>query len=291
MHLLDPEGMEYEESTPEGEAQHLLTESLPMYVVKCFTAAGFDTIDVISKMDVSTEPGNSIEQIEQYISNEYPDYFASKSKKFPPGHRIRIQQFVDSVKKRISLGKQQHSGQRSDGRNKLRVNSSEDASDIDQGKCVADIRQQVCKWLRVQTNDSVKKVKENEHYEVSVTTLGIGHIHCLMCSKSFQLGKKKDRFLISNWSRHVTKCVGIDGSQTLLDFTSSSLSSASPPSQTEQLHETALEESQPHSQLNESPAAESLSDDTVCMREINSLFQETPPAPPQGQEENVISQQ
>ena len=77
-------------STAEGEAHHLLTESLPMYVVKCFTAAGFDTIDVISKMDVSTDPGNSIEQIEQYnISNEYPDYFASKSKKFPPGHRLK----------------------------------------------------------------------------------------------------------------------------------------------------------------------------------------------------------
>ena len=105
-------------STAEGEAHHLLSESLPMYVVKCFTAAGFDTIDVISKMDVSTKPGNSIEQIEQYISTEYPDYFASKSKKFPPGHRLRIQQFVDSVKKRVSLGKQPHSGQRSDGRKK-----------------------------------------------------------------------------------------------------------------------------------------------------------------------------
>ena len=278
-------------STAEGEAHHLLTESLPMYVVKCFTAAGFDTIDVISKMDVSTEPGNSIEQIEQYISNEYPDYFASKSKKFPPGHRLRIQQFVDSVKKRVSLGKRPHSGQRSDGRKKTRVNSSEDTSDIDQGKCVADIRQQICKWLRVQTNDNVKKVKENEHYEVSVTTLGIGHIRCLICLKSFQLGKKKDRFLISNWSRHVTKCVGRAGSQTLLDFTSSLSSASSPSSQTDKLHEIPVEESlQPPSQLHEFPMAESKSDDRVCSREIISPFQEAPPAPHQGQEGNVVSQ-
>ena len=255
-----PEGMEL--LTAEGEAHHLLTESLPMYVVKCFTAAGFDTIDVISKMDVSTEPGNSIEQIEQYISNEYPD---SKSKKFPPGHRLRIQQFVDSVKKRVSLGKRPHSRQRSDGRKKTRVNSSEDTFDVDQGKWIADIRQQICKWLRVQTNDNVKKVKESEHYEVLVTTLGIGHVRCLMCLKSFQLGKKKDRFLISNWSCHVTKCVGRAGSQTLLDFTSSLSSASSPSSQTDKLHEIPVEESlQPPSQLHEFPMAESKSDDRVC---------------------------
>ena len=71
-----------------------------MYVVKCFTAAGFDTIDVNSKIDVSAEPGNSIERIEQYISMTV------------------LQKYSDSVNKRVSLGKRPLSGQRSDGRKK-----------------------------------------------------------------------------------------------------------------------------------------------------------------------------
>ncbi len=68
-----------------------MKDALPPYIVKCFTTAGFDTMQVILKMDVSDEPGNSIEQIEQFISDEHPDLLTSKSKKFLPGHRIRIQ--------------------------------------------------------------------------------------------------------------------------------------------------------------------------------------------------------
>ena len=41
-----------------------MKDALPPYIVKCFTTAGFDTMQVILKIDVSDEPGNSIEQIE-----------------------------------------------------------------------------------------------------------------------------------------------------------------------------------------------------------------------------------
>ncbi len=47
-----------------------MKDALPSYIVKCFTTAGFDTVEVILKMDVSNEPGNSIEEIEQYISEK-----------------------------------------------------------------------------------------------------------------------------------------------------------------------------------------------------------------------------
>ena len=73
-----------------------MREKLPSYV--SFLAAGFDTLDVISQMDVTCQKGNSIEQIEQSISEEFPDnpeYV--RGKKFPPGHRIRIQNFVEEV--------------------------------------------------------------------------------------------------------------------------------------------------------------------------------------------------
>ena len=86
------------------------------YVVKCFIAAGFDTLEVITKMDISNKPGNSIELLEQFISDEYPnnpEYM--RSKKFPPGHKIRIQDFVDKVKHLMKpqLGKRTVSGGRS----------------------------------------------------------------------------------------------------------------------------------------------------------------------------------
>ena len=57
-----------------------MKDALPSYITKCFTAAGFDTVDVIMKMDVSDDPGNSIEQIEQFIAAEHPDLINSKSK-------------------------------------------------------------------------------------------------------------------------------------------------------------------------------------------------------------------
>jgi hypothetical protein len=56
-------------STPEGtndskkesfDIQSLMRERLPDYIVKCFLAAGFDVPEVISTMDISDNPGNSI---------------------------------------------------------------------------------------------------------------------------------------------------------------------------------------------------------------------------------------
>ena len=53
-------------------------------MVKCFEAAGFDTLEVIAEMTIGNQPGNSI------------------GKKFPPIHKIRIQRFVEEVKQNQS---------------------------------------------------------------------------------------------------------------------------------------------------------------------------------------------
>ena len=57
-----------------------------------------------------------------------------ESKKFPPGHRIRIKQFVDSVRqsKKIVLGKRQYTGRRHKESKKQRMSSTgtSDASDL-----------------------------------------------------------------------------------------------------------------------------------------------------------------
>ena len=80
-----------------------MTEKLPLYVVKCFEVAGFDTLEVIAEMNIGNEPGNLTEQIEHFIADQFPDdpeY--QRGKKFPPGHKIRIQRFVEEVKQNQS---------------------------------------------------------------------------------------------------------------------------------------------------------------------------------------------
>ena len=82
----------------------LMKSTLPQYVVQCFLFSGFDTPEVVARM-TTDGPGNSIEQMEQYILKEYPDeqscYHMSiikHSHVFTPGHKIRISDFIKDVK-------------------------------------------------------------------------------------------------------------------------------------------------------------------------------------------------
>lgn len=45
----------------------LMRQRLPVYAVNCLLAAGYDVIEVISNMDVSENPGNTIKKIENFI--------------------------------------------------------------------------------------------------------------------------------------------------------------------------------------------------------------------------------
>ena len=83
--------------------------ALPEYVVNCFLAAGYDVPEVVASMNTSEEPGNSIDLIEKYIHDHhsedpncrfYPLSDAGKPFRFPPGHRIRIQNFVYEQKQK-----------------------------------------------------------------------------------------------------------------------------------------------------------------------------------------------
>ena len=72
-----------------------LTQHLPLHVVNCFLAAGYDTTEVIADMHVTNKAGDSLETIEDYINKQYPSdisftHRGGKICKFPPGHRIRI---------------------------------------------------------------------------------------------------------------------------------------------------------------------------------------------------------
>ena len=53
------------------EAMKVMNQRLPEYVVNCFISAGFDTLAVIADMDTTSQPGNSLQAIEEYISTEH----------------------------------------------------------------------------------------------------------------------------------------------------------------------------------------------------------------------------
>ena len=144
-----------------------MKERLPAYIVKCFIATGFDTLEVIAEMDVGSEAGNSIEQIEQFICNEYPDNPEyERGKKFPPGHRIRIQKFVSDVKQTLSKKTSIKSRKRPLGGGvksapKKSKSADDSSTDIDQANCTGDIRRQVTKWQRSQSEPSLCHVRSN----------------------------------------------------------------------------------------------------------------------------------
>ena len=97
------------ETNAELDVLTLMREKLPRYVINCLLASGFDVADVIMSMDVSEQPGNSIETIENYINDHYAgheDYCNTPVSScsvtpfvFPPGHRLRIRNFVLELRK------------------------------------------------------------------------------------------------------------------------------------------------------------------------------------------------
>ena len=84
-----------------------MRKNLPEYIVNCFLAAGYDTLPIIDEMDVSDEPGNSLQVIEEFIFKQHPNdpEFYHKNNTaallFPPGHRRRIERFVRDVTKHL----------------------------------------------------------------------------------------------------------------------------------------------------------------------------------------------
>ena len=78
-------------------------KKLPAYIVNCLVAAGYDTLPVIASINTSKEPGNTLEEIENFINREYPEDCQSlptqnsRNCKFLPGHRQLIDQFVKDL--------------------------------------------------------------------------------------------------------------------------------------------------------------------------------------------------
>jgi len=210
------------------EALQVMKAKLPEYVVNCFVASGYDTLSVISEMDVSSDPGNSIQLIEEYINENHSDdpnckhiRSSSKAFKFPPGHRLAIKSFISEIKrseqqKCRSMKKEGRDSQHGPKRIKLSSNVTKSQSDLtDPAKLLSGIRRQLAKWQQMQKQQSLRDLKEHENFKIHVNSkedgILISSIQCLNCGKSYSLGKKDGQFIISNWTKHVAgKCVPSD---------------------------------------------------------------------------------
>ena len=184
---------------------------------------GYDTLQVISRMDTSNSPGNSLEEIEQFISTEFIDDprfvrgITSRSIfKFLPGHRKRIIDFVEQVKFNLNQEKRSKKKMKlcapTTKVKKAKYENEEPDEVVNQAKAVAMIRQQITKWQRTQSSSKLRELKENVDFVIKVT-LSKGSsdlspsVLCNRCDKTTLLGFKGGSVLLSNWYRHIVKCV------------------------------------------------------------------------------------
>ncbi len=196
------------------EAITEMTAKLPEYVVNCFEAAGYDTLDIIADADVSNKPGNSIEEIEKFISETYPnnpkfcrDIAAPSPFRFPPGHRKRICNFVQEVRaaqkaKKTHLSRNKRpikdvvgSKSKVDKRSKPGVSNKVivyDKSDhhFNPVNLLGKIRRQIANWQHSQGDSKVKELKEHQHFEILVSGENKVSITCKMCGSKSSLGFK-----------------------------------------------------------------------------------------------------
>ena len=197
----------------------VLKARLPVYIVNCFLISGFDTHDVVASMDVSNQPGNSIEQIEQFITEnklfqdpKYVDEMIYQQRfTFPPGHRLRIVQFVLRFQEEIAHAKVVHhkKGYR-------RRSSFTPLKKLDMDTVSANLQRQLISWARKQEdNEDLKLLQEHKHYVINVMELGDSEetkrlkatIMCLLCNKAVLLYGKDRSFMLSNYTKHVKSCI------------------------------------------------------------------------------------
>ena len=219
------------------EALQLMKQRLPQYVVDSFVSAGFDTLGVIADMDTSDKPGNSLQAIEEFINSEHPNDVrftrGTGTFKFPPGHRHTIARFVREVrqleedKRRACPKRECDAPCKNPKRRKVVQNipkemiigasdsSSSESVDnvaVSQVGILGDIRRQVTKWQQSQKHAKLRQLKEHGEYEVQVKAKVesgnlMASIVCKLCGKRYSLGQKEGKPMISNWTKHITKCV------------------------------------------------------------------------------------
>ena len=223
------------DSTEHGfDVVELMREKLPSYIVNRFLAAGYDSKEIITSMDVTNRKGNSIGEIEKYIERSFSDDETMRSPfpspkhpyEFPPGHRIRICNFVQEVKKKcrhtvsLTTGQdynppksKQHKNVPSKSTLAKPVESKPDGESndsMDADSILIQVQDSINKWVQCQVKDKLKNICENKHYSIRVGDSANVYVACLLCDKTIKLQQKNNgTYQTSNWFKHIKRCIEI----------------------------------------------------------------------------------
>ena len=231
---------EIPDKTGEIDIVKLMEERLPPYVVRCFLAAGYDTPEVISSMDIRENESNCINVIESFIQKYYAgnrEFYSDMVPDmqhpfvFSPGHRVRICSFISEVKHKYCANQRQdkHFSSIAPQKSKFRASSKPrskqrdsdtepESGELTISSVSNQVRSSISKWVKNQPTPEFKCLKENKHFIILVSrvpksSLFSDSIRCIPCNVSLQLSLKNKTYLISNWTRHVRSCGKLKKSQ------------------------------------------------------------------------------
>uniref|UniRef100_A0A1X7U191 Uncharacterized protein n=1 Tax=Amphimedon queenslandica TaxID=400682 RepID=A0A1X7U191_AMPQE len=195
---------------------------IPTYIINCFEAAGYDTLDAICEMDGDV----SISEIEKYIDKQKqrlpscmrPNYDDASDAKtpfeFPPGHRKVISKFIRSVHEKHKPASEA-SGSNLEispppSKKRKTVKNPEVREDIP--VVSQDIRGKILHWTKNYNKGELAALEEGVDFNIVVSKSTSNPEKCnasisCRCGNSYSITTNaKGERLISNWSRHMKLC-------------------------------------------------------------------------------------
>ena len=198
-----------------------MQKPLPRYVVNCLQA-GYDELEVVALMDTTEGETSSISKIEKYIEKQHksntevlPSYpsesFSSLSFEFPPGHHIRICNFVEEVKQlyrdKLSSSKPVSTEQVRSATAAIRLKvmaQPEDQFPLTVDEITSQVHENIRKWIEQQKLMALHSLKQGKHYFVNVSNHGNGQnsvvVNCVYLSHISLLTPPQQTLPNSNWT-------------------------------------------------------------------------------------------
>ena len=230
------------------EALSLMKKKLPNYVVNSLIATGYDTLEVIAELT-----SKDLTEIEMIINNDFvgDDRFVNQAVgnssgmslfKFQPGHRKRIELFIEEAKSLVKEKKSQakedtkHKGQKRKSSQPFyhrckkaksdheevrngEITDGHEGSSCSELDLLKDFRQNFVKWQRHQQVQRYKEIRENKDFSLKISISSDQSVsailNCSMCGKRLSLGVKSNSILLSIWTCHINFCKGISKTNTL----------------------------------------------------------------------------
>jgi len=165
----------------------MMKETLQPYMVNYLVTAGYDDFDTISTMNTSENYGNSIIKIEDYI-DLLLDHDQTKSLappgpylrpfRFPPGHRVKLCNFVQEIKSRAKSSKNKlrnFENKNPSKRQKLvpeqYIELCSEDEEISILSVSNQIRSSIRKWIYKQSEPALRQLEEGKHYKIIASPL------------------------------------------------------------------------------------------------------------------------